>query len=91
MRLVALDSLRGLCALMVALMHINSISHLFESTFVRQSWLFVDFLLVSADLAHRAVEQPGRRFFNRLAKTYRQWPSTTPAGAALGRDAEPAG
>jgi hypothetical protein len=53
--------------------------------------LYVAAVLVSADLAHRAVEQPGRRFFNRLAKAYRQWQSTAPAGAALGRDAEPAG
>ena len=46
MRLVALDSLRGLCALMVALLHINSVSHISESSFVRQSWLFVDFFFV---------------------------------------------
>jgi len=53
--------------------------------------LYVAAVLVSADLAHRTVEQPGRRFFNRLAKSYRQWQSTAPAGAALGGDAEPAG
>ena len=46
MRLAALDSLRGLCALMVALLHINSVSHISESSFVRQSWLFVDFFFV---------------------------------------------
>jgi len=46
MRLVALDSLRGLCALMVALLHINSVSHISESSFVHQSWLFVDFFFV---------------------------------------------
>ena len=46
MRLVALDSLRGLCALMVVLLHINSASHISEATFVRQSWLFVDFFFV---------------------------------------------
>ena len=46
MRLAALDSLRGLCALMVALLHVNSVSHVSESSFVRQSWLFVDFFFV---------------------------------------------
>ena len=46
MRLVALDSLRGLCALMVVLLHINSASHISEASFVRESWLFVDFFFV---------------------------------------------
>jgi hypothetical protein len=53
--------------------------------------LYVAVVLVSADLAHRAVEQPGRRFFNRIAKSYRQWQSTAPVAAALGGDAKPAG
>jgi len=46
MRLVALDSLRGLCALMVALMHVNSLNHISQATIVQQSWLFVDFFFV---------------------------------------------
>ena len=46
MRLVALDSLRGLRALMVALLHINSVSHISEWSLVRQSWLFVDFFFL---------------------------------------------
>src|SRR5579862_6600339 len=46
MRLVALDSLRGVCALMVALMHVNSLNHISQATIVQQSWLFVDFFFV---------------------------------------------
>ena len=63
MRLVALDSLRGLCALMVALMHINSISHISESTLVRQSWLFVDFFFVLSGfvIAHSYIDRSRAR------------------------------
>jgi peptidoglycan/LPS O-acetylase OafA/YrhL len=46
MRLVALDSLRGVAALMVVLLHINAVSHITEWTIVRQGWLFVDFFFV---------------------------------------------
>jgi peptidoglycan/LPS O-acetylase OafA/YrhL len=53
--------------------------------------LYLAAVLVAADLAHRAVEQPGRRFFNRLAKAYRQRQSFAPVGAALGGGAKPAG
>jgi len=46
MRLVALDSLRGVAALMVVLLHINAVSHMTEWTLVRQGWLCVDFFFV---------------------------------------------
>ena len=46
MRLTVLDSLRGLCAVLVALTHLNAVSHITESGFVRGSWLFVDFFFV---------------------------------------------
>lgn len=46
MRLVALDSLRGLAALIVVLLHINAASHVTEWTLIRQGWLAVDFFFV---------------------------------------------
>jgi peptidoglycan/LPS O-acetylase OafA/YrhL len=45
-RLVALDSLRGVCAVFVVLLHINALSHFADWTVVRQAGLFVDFFFV---------------------------------------------
>lgn len=45
-RLTALDAQRGLCALFVALLHAQGVSHVSESPFIQGSWLFVDFFFV---------------------------------------------
>jgi peptidoglycan/LPS O-acetylase OafA/YrhL len=43
---VVLDSLRGVCALMVALFHFNAYSIFKQVTFFRNAYLFVDFFFV---------------------------------------------
>lgn len=43
---VVLDSLRGICAIMVALFHFRANSHIDDLVLVRNSWLFVDFFFV---------------------------------------------
>lgn len=45
-RYEALDSLRGICALLVCLFHFRANSPLISMAFVRGSWLFVDFFFV---------------------------------------------
>jgi peptidoglycan/LPS O-acetylase OafA/YrhL len=45
-RYVALDSLRGICACMIALHHFEALGHIGTSTLVRNSFLFVDFFFV---------------------------------------------
>lgn len=45
-RFEALDSLRGICALLVALMHLQANNHLYYNEFVRHSFAFVDFFFV---------------------------------------------
>jgi len=45
-RFYALDSLRGICACMVALYHLPSTSIIVNTPFVRSGWMFVDFFFV---------------------------------------------
>jgi len=45
-RFEALDSLRGICALLVALFHLKSAGLVAGLPFIRNSWLFVDFFFV---------------------------------------------
>ena len=45
-RFEVLDSWRGICAICVAILHFNIISHVFELPFFYNSWLFVDFFFV---------------------------------------------
>jgi peptidoglycan/LPS O-acetylase OafA/YrhL len=45
-RFVALDSLRGVCAIIVALFHFRIDSHIGALPLVRNGWLFVDFFFV---------------------------------------------
>jgi peptidoglycan/LPS O-acetylase OafA/YrhL len=45
-RFQSLDGWRGICALLVALYHLNAYGHFYEVPFVRNSWLFVDFFFV---------------------------------------------
>lgn len=42
----SLDALRGVCAVMVALMHMRVHNHFFDLPIVRNSWLLVDFFFV---------------------------------------------
>lgn len=46
MRFLALDGWRGLAALLVALYHLAFYNHLYNLTFLRNSYLFVDFFFV---------------------------------------------
>ncbi len=46
MRFHALDSWRGLCAVLVALLHYHATWHLYEFPLIRNSYLFVDFFFV---------------------------------------------
>ena len=45
-RFLALDSWRGICACLVALYHLNAVSHLASFGLIRASYLFVDFFFV---------------------------------------------
>ena len=45
-RFEALDSWRGICALMVALLHFEAFSHLKDLPFFNDAYLFVDFFFV---------------------------------------------
>jgi peptidoglycan/LPS O-acetylase OafA/YrhL len=45
-RFDSLDSFRGICALLVAFMHLPVLHHFYFSSFVRHSFLFVDFFFV---------------------------------------------
>src|SRR5436190_20816730 len=45
-RFEALDALRGLCACLVALFHVQAYSHIYQLTLLRHSYLFVDFFFV---------------------------------------------
>jgi hypothetical protein len=45
-RFVVLDSFRGLSALFVALFHFHAFGHFYESAFIRNAYLFVDFFFV---------------------------------------------
>lgn len=45
-RFEALDSLRGICALLVAMFHLMSSGYLVNNSFIKNSWLFVDFFFV---------------------------------------------
>jgi peptidoglycan/LPS O-acetylase OafA/YrhL len=46
MRFSALDGWRGVCAILVALLHFEAYSHLYSLSFFRNSALFVDFFFV---------------------------------------------
>jgi peptidoglycan/LPS O-acetylase OafA/YrhL len=45
-RYEALDSWRGVCALLVALYHFPTIFYFSETTLIRSGWRFVDFFFV---------------------------------------------
>lgn len=45
-RILALDGIRGICALMVALFHLPLLSHFYSIPLIRNGYLFVDFFFV---------------------------------------------
>src|SRR6202012_2274261 len=45
-RFVALDSWRGICAVLVAMFHLSILGHIYYSPLVRHAFLFVDFFFV---------------------------------------------
>ena len=49
-RYIVLDSLRGICACMVALLHFKTMGTISNSRFIDNSFLFVDFFSCSAGL-----------------------------------------
>lgn len=77
-RFIALDSLRGVAALMVAAYHIVGSGYLLSLPLVRQGWLFVDFFFVlsgfviAASYGSRLREgfPVGRFMFLRLGRVY---------------------
>jgi hypothetical protein len=46
LRVVALDSWRGICALLVAAFHLQALAHIYDLPIVRHAFLFVDFFFV---------------------------------------------
>ncbi len=78
-RFVILDSLRGVCAVMVALFHFQANSHIAHTLIVRNSWLFVDFFFVLSGFVITASYRDrltsgqvpaGRFMWRRLARVY---------------------
>lgn len=45
-RYIALDGLRGVCALLVCILHARLLTHLYPLDFIRNAYLFVDFFFV---------------------------------------------
>lgn len=77
-RFLVLDSLRGICAVMVVLFHLKATGTITQLALVRNSWLFVDFFFVLSGFVIATGYQerlaqgfPLRRFmFLRLARVY---------------------
>ena len=66
-RFEVLDSLRGVCALSVALFHLMSSGYLVNNEFTKGSWLFVDFFFVLSGFVIAASYQ------ERLERGYSVW------------------
>jgi peptidoglycan/LPS O-acetylase OafA/YrhL len=58
-RLPALDAWRGMCALLVALFHLNVLSHFYTLSLIRNASLCVDFFFVLSGFIMRYVYQEG--------------------------------
>lgn len=79
MRLNVLDSLRGVFALMIVLLHTDMQSHLFYMDFVRNSDIFVDFFFVLSGfvISLSYMGKTGKRYALpefMLRRTGRLWP-----------------
>jgi peptidoglycan/LPS O-acetylase OafA/YrhL len=79
MRFSALDGWRGVCAILVALLHFEAYSHLYRLSFFRNSALFVDFFFVLSGFvvthayAARLIDFSGLRDFV-MRRVGRLWP-----------------
>jgi len=51
-RFEALDAWRGLSAVLVAMFHLQTYSHIYGSPFLQHSYLFVDFFLCAERICH---------------------------------------
>jgi len=78
-RFHVLDSLRGICAILVAFSHFLTNSHLTDAKFIQNSWLFVDFFFVlsgfviAANYQSRFADRQisfGRFAWRRLMRLY---------------------
>lgn len=77
-RFVALDSLRGICACMIVLLHFDTFGHISRSAFVENGFLFVDFFFVlsgfviAASYGDRLGDgyPPGKFMLLRLGRVY---------------------
>lgn len=84
MRFRALDSWRGIAALLVVLLHSRFLGHGYDLAFVRNSWLFVDFFFVLSGfvLAHAYGERLVAGY-DRVAFVIRRFGRLWPLHAAV--------
>jgi peptidoglycan/LPS O-acetylase OafA/YrhL len=78
-RFAALDGWRGICALLVALHHLNAHGHFYSLPLVRNAWLFVDFFFVLSGfvIAHaygRGLQSASQIRDFTLRRFARLWP-----------------
>lgn len=78
-RFHALDSWRGVCALLVALFHLQAYGHFYTNPLIRNSWLFVDFFFVLSGfvISHAYMDRIRTKldFGNFLIRRFgRLWP-----------------
>ena len=66
-RYVALDSLRGICACMVALFHFHTLGPISAAMIVRHGWMFVDFFFVLSGFVIASA------YRQRLAEGFSPW------------------
>ena len=79
MRFKSLDGWRGIAALLVALYHLPFLNHLYDSVFLRNSYLFVDFFFVLSGFviayAYQNKLNNPSQFFTFMRKRFiRLWP-----------------
>lgn len=78
-RYEVLDGLRGVCALLVCILHARILSHLYDLDFIRNSYLFVDFFFVlsgfviCASYQNKIIEKKGFYKFT-IKRIGRIWP-----------------
>lgn len=65
-RYIALDGLRGVCALLVCILHARLLTHLYPLDFIRNAYLFVDFFFVLSGFVICATYSHKLNNFNQL-------------------------